>query len=170
MVAAAQWLDVHLEIYNLPSNISVTISATLYRIAQEALRNVVKHTGPGVSVNIELFSYKGAAHLSVSDTGPGFDPQLVRDRHGIGLDSMHERARLVGGNLVFESHPGRGTTVTAIVPLKGDSPIEVPRLLICDDDPEIRSLLIEIARRDERVRHRLTHSQGHCRFARATCE
>jgi PAS domain S-box-containing protein len=144
MVAAAQWLDVHLEIHNLPSNISVTISATLYRIAQEALRNVVKHTGPGVSVNIELFSYKGAAHLSVSDTGPGFDPQLVRDRHGIGLDSMHERARLAGGNLVFESHPGRGTRVTAILPFTGDSPIEVPRLLICDDDPEIRSLLVDL--------------------------
>jgi signal transduction histidine kinase/ActR/RegA family two-component response regulator len=144
MVAAAQWLDVHLEIHNLPSHISLTISAALYRIAQEALRNVVKHTGPGVSVNIELFSYKGAAHLSVSDTGPGFDPQLLRDRDGIGLASMHERARLVGGNLVFESHPGRGTTVTAIVPLTGDSPIEVPRLLICDDDPEIRSLLVDL--------------------------
>jgi CheY-like chemotaxis protein/anti-sigma regulatory factor (Ser/Thr protein kinase) len=141
---AAQWLDVHLEIHNLPSKISLTISAALYRIAQEALRNVVKHAGPGVSVNIELFSYKGAAQLSVSDTGPGFDPQLVRNRDGIGLASMHERARLVGGNLVFESHPSRGTTVTAIVPLTEGSPIEAPRLIICDDDPEIRSLLVDL--------------------------
>jgi PAS domain S-box-containing protein len=141
---AAQWLDVHLEIHNFPSNISLTISAALYRIAQEALRNVVKHTGPGVSVNIELFSYKGAAHLSVSDTGPGFDPEGLRSRDGIGLVSMRERARLVSGKLMVESHPSGGTTVTAIVPLTGGSPLEAPRLIICEDDPAIRSLLLDL--------------------------
>jgi PAS domain S-box-containing protein len=140
----AQSLDVHLEIHNFPSNISLTISGALYRIAQEALRNIVKHTGPGVSVNIELFSYQGAAQLSVSDTGPGFDPQLVRNRGGIGLVSMRERARFVSGRLMVESHPSGGTTVTAIVPLAAGSPIEVPRLIICEDDPAIRSLLLDL--------------------------
>jgi CheY-like chemotaxis protein len=140
----AQSLDVHLEIHNFPSNISLTSSGALYRIAQEALRNIVKHTGPGVSVNIELFSYQGAAQLSVSDTGPGFDPQLVRNRGGIGLVSMRERARFVSGRLMVESHPSGGTTVTAIVPLAAGSPIEVPRLIICEDDPAIRSLLLDL--------------------------
>jgi CheY-like chemotaxis protein len=141
---AAQSMDVQLKIHNLPSNMSLTISAALYRIAQEALRNVVKHTGPGVAVNIELFSHEGVAQLSVSDTGPGFDPQLVRKREGIGLVSMQERARFVSGSLVVESHPSGGTTVTAIVPLTEGRPIEAPRLIICEDDPAIRSLLLDL--------------------------
>lgn len=135
----AQNLKAHLEIRQFPANLPLMSSTALYRIAQEALRNVVKHAGPGTSVNVELFSDRGTAQLSIRDTGRGFDLQRTRSNNGIGLATMRERARLAGGVLIVQAGPGKGTTVTAVLPCTGSDSIEVPRLVVCDDDPEIRS-------------------------------
>jgi signal transduction histidine kinase len=91
----------------------------LYRIAQEALQNVVKHAGAG-SATMELRCDATRALLRVSDDGHGFDAGARTDDPApscYGLRSMAERAELIGGRLAVTSRPGVGTTVTAIVPL-----------------------------------------------------
>jgi CheY-like chemotaxis protein len=80
--------------------------------------------------------------LSIKDSGSGFDLHLARGHTGMGLASMRERARLLGGDLKLDSSPGSGTTVTAIVPWIRREPIAVPRVVVCDDDPHIRPLLV----------------------------
>jgi len=91
----------------------------LYRIAQEALQNVVKHAD-AASAEVELRCDATRALLRVSDDGRGFDAGARADDPGsscYGLRSMAERAELIGGQLTVTSRPGVGTMVTAIVPL-----------------------------------------------------
>jgi len=85
-----------------------------YRIAQEALRNVEKHSGAGhVSVKLRLAG--DGAMLQVADDGCGFEPNDVLgdrdDGHGLGLRGMQERTKLIGGALRVTSHPGRGVLI-----------------------------------------------------------
>jgi signal transduction histidine kinase len=90
----------------------------LYRIAQEALQNVVKHAD-AASAEVELRCDAARALLRVSDDGRGFDAGARADDSGsscYGLRSMAERAELIGGQLTVTSRPGVGTIVTAIVP------------------------------------------------------
>ncbi len=99
----------------LPEHVEVA----LYRIAQEALQNVVKHAqASGAQLLFEVAA--GAARLEVSDDGVGFDanaqPVIPDTRYG--MQSMTERAELVGGTLAVRSRPGSGTTVTATVPVQ----------------------------------------------------
>jgi signal transduction histidine kinase len=92
----------------------------MYRIAQEALRNVAKHA-PGAAVRIELHRSDSELRLCIEDSGPGFAFTRVRDRGGLGLLSMQERARAAGGRLQMHTQPGRGTSVTVLLPLKEES-------------------------------------------------
>ena len=91
----------------------------LFRIAQEALRNVARHAR-AESALVWLRSMDGGLQLVVSDTGAGFEPARQRHRPSLGLASMRERVRLAGGELHIESSPGEGTSVIAWVPLKGE--------------------------------------------------
>jgi signal transduction histidine kinase len=88
----------------------------LFRIAQEALTNVVKHAG-ATSVTVHLGRRDGTVALDVVDDGRGFDPgdQAISARR-LGLVSMRERAAELDGSLVVESEPGHGTAVRARVP------------------------------------------------------
>jgi two-component system CheB/CheR fusion protein len=99
----------------VPAVIPVGPAAALYRIAQEALRNVAKHAGK-THVKVTLVGIDHVLQLSVRDLGEGFDTGEVRGR-GLGLVSMEERARWVGGSLRIESTPGEGTSVEAEIPL-----------------------------------------------------
>jgi signal transduction histidine kinase len=88
----------------------------LYRIAQEALQNALKHSGASrITLELELAGSGGT--LEVTDDGGGFDTAdpLVRSQH-LGLTVMQERARAVGGRLELRSRPGEGTTVRVEVP------------------------------------------------------
>jgi signal transduction histidine kinase len=87
-----------------------------YRIAQEALQNVVKHAGAG-RVLLSFTVGPGRARLVVTDDGAGFDVSAAAD--GYGMHSMTERAELVGGSLAVRSRPGSGTSVTVTVPASG---------------------------------------------------
>jgi PAS domain S-box-containing protein len=92
------------------------VTLCLFRIVQEALRNVVKHSG-AMEAKLELSSHADEIDLCISDPGQGFDPQSVKGEAGLGLISMRERLRLVGGHLSVESEPSHGTLIRAQIPL-----------------------------------------------------
>lgn len=83
----------------------------LFRIAQEAIRNALTHSG-GNTISVDVTLRDSVVSLSVSDDGVGFDPSApqARGRH-LGLVSMLERARLLGSDLHIESAPGSGARV-----------------------------------------------------------
>jgi two-component system CheB/CheR fusion protein len=100
---------------NGPVQAPSEVAGVLYRIAQEALRNVVKHAGK-THVKVSLARIRAGVRLEVADFGTGFEPQ-TRGR-GLGFTSMTERARLVRGTVSIQSTPGKGTTVVVEVPLE----------------------------------------------------
>ncbi|MDF1505093.1 ATP-binding protein [Roseisolibacter sp. H3M3-2] len=102
------------------------VASVFYRVAQEALRNAVRHAEPG-TVRVRLAATGGSsASLEVTDDGRGFDVAAAEGaRDGMGLFVMRERVALIDGRLEVRSQPGRGTTVRAVVPL---SPLGAPEL------------------------------------------
>ncbi len=106
---------------NLPAGLPRDTALCLYRIAQEALRNVARHA-EARGANVSLTGYDGDVLLTVSDEGKGFDPHGARSRPGLGLASMEERARLIGADLSIQSHPGKGTTISLLVPRREREP------------------------------------------------
>lgn len=109
-------LKVHFTYHNIPRMIPNDVSLCLYRISQEALWNVVKHSSAR-EAKLELSGDADQLVLCVSDAGTGFDPELAKEKTGLGLISMRERLRAVGGRLSVESQPSRGTQICARIPL-----------------------------------------------------
>jgi len=87
----------------------------LFRIAQEALRNAVRHAQPQ-RIRVALSAADGGTRVSVDDDGTGFNPEAARDHASLGLASMRERVALLGGRLELRSRQGQGTSVSAWVP------------------------------------------------------
>jgi PAS domain S-box-containing protein len=102
---------------DVPRVLPREISLCLYRIVQESLRNVVKHSGAKTAV-VELTGAPGAIRLTVSDSGKGFDVDSARQAEGIGLVSMRERARYVGGEFSICCPPAGGTRVEVRIPVE----------------------------------------------------
>ena len=102
---------------DLPESWPPIAALSLYRIAQEALRNVSKHAGK-THVKVILSGVGGSLQLKVMDFGVGFDQESEMASRGLGMISMQERAGLAGGVLAVRSALGEGTTVTAEVPLE----------------------------------------------------
>ncbi len=111
---------------NVPELLPLNVSTALYRITQEALRNVTRHA-PDAPVRITLSGRNDEVHLTVEDAGPGFDLGAVRNKGGLGLLSMQERARLVGGSLLLRTQPGGGTLIFVRVPVSAES-VKVPSI------------------------------------------
>ena len=101
---------------DVPEKIEETVSLALFRVAQEALRNIDKHSHAR-TVKIELLCREGHLVLRVTDDGLGFDPDAAANQHGLGVTSMQERLRLVGGELSIHAKPGAGTQIEACVRL-----------------------------------------------------
>src|SRR5688500_13440481 len=112
-------VQVDLELPDDELGLSRDARLALFRIAQESLRNVAKHSGAN-RASLTLRRFEQFAELVIRDQGVGFD-QAAGTRVGIGLVGIDERARLVGGTARIHSAPGGGTTVTARVPLGGDA-------------------------------------------------
>jgi signal transduction histidine kinase len=93
------------------------IALGLFRIAQEALKNVGRHAKAG-HVMMSLRPSDDGFEFCVRDDGVGFEPNVYRDRPSLGLTSMQQRIYLLGGELNIESSPGHGTMVLAWVPSK----------------------------------------------------
>jgi signal transduction histidine kinase len=98
---------------HVPDGVPLKVATGLYRIAQEALRNVAKHAG-GSHVRVLLTGGSGRIRLQVIDSGKGF--RVHEARSGFGIIDMEERARTIQGVLKVESEPGEGTRVTVDVP------------------------------------------------------
>lgn len=90
------------------------VKEALYRIAQEALNNIVKHADATI-VKLRLYESLAGSVLEVSDDGTGFNPEQSFPGH-LGLQSMRERVARLGGTLEITSTPGRGTQIQAVIP------------------------------------------------------
>jgi len=95
----------------------------LFRVAQEAIRNVQKHSGTR-RATVQLDEITGSMRLRVSDQGTGFDPDSEDFAQGLGLLSMQERLHSLGGELFVHSRPGGGTCIEACIPLSAIVPSE----------------------------------------------
>lgn len=113
-------IDAQLEISGTPRRLEAEEELCLFRIAQEALNNVRRHAHAS-RVALQLAFYPTCVRMSIQDDGRGFEaPESVVDlvRSGkLGLIGMQERARILGGTLRIDSHPGQGTTVSVEVPV-----------------------------------------------------
>jgi signal transduction histidine kinase len=91
------------------------VSLCAFRVAQEALNNAVRH-GRAQHIGVTVQKEGNLLRVLISDTGVGFDP--ARSSEGLGLISMQERLRMLGGQLVVKSQPGKGTYIGAEMPVK----------------------------------------------------
>jgi PAS domain S-box-containing protein len=114
--AEREGLDIEFTARKVPKRISPAVASSLYRVLQEALRNVAKHAGK-TAVTVALTGGSKDLCLTVQDHGTGFDAAAVRDKGGLGLISMQERVRLVRGEFSLKAQPGRGVVLTVRVPL-----------------------------------------------------
>jgi signal transduction histidine kinase len=102
--------------HNGLDRLNEALSTTAYRIVQEALTNVARHSGAS-RVVVALERRNGSLALSVKDNGKGFDSESLADHDRLGLVGMRERAGLVGGSLQVNTRPGDGTEVVFRVPV-----------------------------------------------------
>jgi two-component system, NarL family, sensor kinase len=100
---------------DVPADIPRDVALCVYRVAQEALRNVARHA-QALQATVRLTANDRELVLCVRDRGVGFDV-ATRRKSGLGLESMRERVRLVQGRLTVRSQPGKGTRITLRVPL-----------------------------------------------------
>jgi PAS domain S-box-containing protein len=109
-------MEIEFKSSGLPNSLPSEISLCLFRVLQEALNNAAKHSGVE-RVDVQLREESGEIHLIVSDLGKGFDVASAMQDRGLGVTSMQERVRLVGGTIVIDSKPLGGTTIHVRVPL-----------------------------------------------------
>jgi PAS domain S-box-containing protein len=100
----------------VPKDLRQDASLSFFRVLQESLQNAVKHSGSH-DFQVRLTGEDNWIHLSVHDSGHGFDPRKAQKSEGIGLASMAERMKLVSGTFSIESTPEEGTTIHAYAPM-----------------------------------------------------
>ena len=109
-------LRIHFHQSGFPASLPKDATLCVFRIAQEVLRNCVKHSA-AKSAQVVLAKTEHAIRLSISDNGCGFDTRSDLMEKGLGFISMQERLRLVSGELNIYSQPRRGTRIDVSVPL-----------------------------------------------------
>jgi signal transduction histidine kinase len=103
-----------------------SLKVNIFRIAQEALNNIAKHS-KAEWVDISLSKDGNGIELVVSDDGVGMDPHIIMQTStatSLGLTSMRERAELTGGSFSIESTPGEGTTIRAFWPMETEDQLQ----------------------------------------------
>ena len=110
-----QKVEIDSKFHDLPVPLSPDISLCFFRVLQEALHNSTKHSGVRY-FEVELWGTPDEIHLTVSDSGAGFDIDAAKASRGLGLISMEERLKILNGTLSIESQLQRGTTIHARVP------------------------------------------------------
>ncbi len=120
--AAQQGIKIEDKLDSFPRSMDSVAALCIFRIVQEALRNVKKHSG-AQRAQVILHLVDSTVHLSVYDQGVGFNRKELTKSAGLGIRSMEERARLLGGHFEIQSEPGKGTKVDACVPLQPKLPV-----------------------------------------------
>lgn len=118
--ATKQKVEIDCKTLDLPSALPPAVSLCLFRILQEALHNSLKHSGVR-HFEVRLWAMPDGIHLTVKDSGAGFDSESAREGQGLGLISMEERLKLLNGTLSIQSQPNCGTTIHARVPLSSST-------------------------------------------------
>jgi signal transduction histidine kinase len=103
--------------HDVPEPVDTEVRTSVFRIVQEALRNVVKHSGV-TAATVELSGNGDQVEVCISDAGAGFEPDNLGGKPGLGLISMRERLRRIGGALVIQSAPSRGTRIRVAAPAR----------------------------------------------------
>jgi len=115
-IAKRQGIQIEIKDEGVPSSVPAEVSLCLFRIVQEALHNAVKHSGTK-RVDVLMRKTTDQIHLTLSDSGKGFDVAAIASGQGLGLASMRERIRLVNGKILIQSEQSVGTCIQAWVPL-----------------------------------------------------
>jgi signal transduction histidine kinase len=115
-----QGIEVDFLADDLPRSVHPDVALCLFRIIQEGLRNLKKHSG-AVNAQVRLRRVGDKLFVTVYDEGAGFDVHGLREKEGLGIRSMEERADLLGGRFAVHSKPGKGTRIEAWVPLQPKS-------------------------------------------------
>jgi signal transduction histidine kinase len=120
----AQGIHAHFHDERVPPQLPHDVALCLFRIVQEALNNVVKHSGAH-KAEVTLKATGSELTVTIADFGHGFNPKAATRTGGVGLASMRERLRLLGGEFTLRSQPGQGTTIVARVPIAAtaDTPL-----------------------------------------------
>jgi len=115
-LSSRQGVTIEFHSENVPKGLPTELSLCFFRVLQEALQNAVRYSGSR-DFQVSLVGGLQSLELKVSDLGVGFDPEEAMKGHGLGLTSMRERMKLIGGVLHIDSKPLQGTTIRAIAPL-----------------------------------------------------
>jgi signal transduction histidine kinase len=120
-VTRAGDLEIKAEIENIDGFFSADVEISIYRIAQESLNNVVKHSRASTA-RLQVRKEDSAIRMTIEDNGVGFDYDAVinRSSSGFGLANLRERVRLLGGTLKIETSPGKGTCLAVNIPRKSN--------------------------------------------------
>ena len=123
----------------LPSSLPSEVALCLFRVVEESLTNIAKHSGAR-SARISLSNDADGLRLLVEDSGSGFDAASLQSKAGLGFISMQERLRVIRGTIVVDSAPSRGTRIEVWVPASSlqvsesaDENEETPRALLARD-------------------------------------
>jgi PAS domain S-box-containing protein len=115
-LSAAHSIKIDFESENLPRELPEDVSLCLYRVTQESLQNVIKHSGAtSAQVGIKLENHE--INLSITDNGAGFDPKAMQTKESLGLVSIEERVSGVKGKVKIISAPGAGTKIEVHIPV-----------------------------------------------------
>jgi signal transduction histidine kinase len=109
-------IEIDFSAENIPRVVDPNVALCLFRIVQEALQNLRKHSG-ATRAEVRLIKRADRIFVSVSDQGKGFDMNDMKTHEGLGVRSMGERVRLLNGRFTIQSKQGRGTRVDAAIPL-----------------------------------------------------
>jgi signal transduction histidine kinase len=110
-------IDVRFHHADLDRRFGPQVEITAFRIVQEALTNVARHAGVK-QAKVDVWANPASVGVRIEDEGRGFDVEAALAARSSGLGGMQERSRLAGGRLVIESAPGKGTRITAELPLE----------------------------------------------------
>lgn len=115
-ISASDALKIDLQIVGLNDRLENTTEAVLYRVLQECVSNIVKHAQASY-ISIQLIQHENHLNMLIEDNGKGFDTQNLSQVEGIGLKNMQSRVQFLNGTILFDSMPGKGTTVSIDIPL-----------------------------------------------------
>jgi PAS domain S-box-containing protein len=133
-MGVSQHHGIHVDFFHrdVPDRIPSEISLCIFRIIQESLQNVVKHSG-AKQAYVGLVGHSDEIRLEISDPGAGFDVESDKGKAGLGLVSMRERVRFAGGEMWIRSRRSHGTRIDVKMPLRAPALKKTPMTILIDN-------------------------------------